>query len=172
MEQVWVSVALSPDVALAAEQRALAEQCSVGDWVAGLIRDAVDNARPAGAPAPSGLVLRPVLHVATVETAAPYFAALGGTIDDASRIGDWAVARFGAAELGLLGHPPADDAVGLLELAFETAADLAGWERRLREAGVEIARPATVTGFGAQLQARGPDGLLVKVNQSEPDLYR
>lgn len=74
--------------------------------------------------------------------------------------------------LGLLGHPPADAAVGLLELAFETSADLAGWERWLREAGVEIARPATVTGFGAQLQVRGPDGLLVKINRSEPDLYR
>ena len=44
-------------------------------------------------------------------------------------------------------------------------------EERLRERGVTIARPTTDEGFGRQLQVTAPDGLLVKLNELEPELY-
>lgn len=34
-----------------------------------------------------------------------------------------------------------------------------------------IAQPTTDEGFGRQLQLKSPDGLLLKVNELEPELY-
>ncbi len=33
-------------------------------------------------------------------------------------------------------------------------------------------QPTTDEGFGRQLQIKTPDGLLLKINELEPDLYR
>jgi catechol 2,3-dioxygenase-like lactoylglutathione lyase family enzyme len=43
--------------------------------------------------------------------------------------------------------------------------DLDAVHDELREAGVEVVRPPEATGFGRQLEARTPDGLLVKINE-------
>ena len=44
-------------------------------------------------------------------------------------------------------------------------------EESLRHSGVEIAKPTGDEGFGRQLQVSSPDGLLIKVNELEPELY-
>ncbi len=59
-----------------------------------------------------------------------------------------------------------------VELNFEYPASLEELEEKLREAGVTIVRPAGDEGFGYQLQLEGPDGMLVKINQIDPELYR
>jgi hypothetical protein len=44
-------------------------------------------------------------------------------------------------------------------------------EKKLRAGGVNVVRPVGDEGFGYQLQLEGPDGMLVKINQLEPELY-
>ncbi len=79
---------------------------------------------------------------------------------------------LGASELSLLGHPPnPDQDEGTVELNLATDEELDRLEERLRTRGVRVVRPASDEGFGAQLQIASPDGLLVKVNRLEPDLY-
>lgn len=74
--------------------------------------------------------------------------------------------------LALLAHPPnPEQHEGRVELNFDTATDLAAVERDLAARGVDIAQSVTDEGFGRQLQVRSPDGLLIKINQLEPDLY-
>lgn len=58
-----------------------------------------------------------------------------------------------------------------MELNFEAAEPLDQLEARLRAAGVTIARPTTDEGFGRQLQLAIPDGLLVKIDETDPELY-
>ena len=59
----------------------------------------------------------------------------------------------------------------MVELNFETTASLTELEAGLRASGTTIAQPTTDEGFGRQLQLRSPDGLLVKINELDPDLY-
>jgi len=86
---------------------------------------------------------------------------------------DWAILRFGTTELGLLAHPAnPEQNEGNVELNFEYDASLEELEKKLRAAGVTIARPTGDEGFGYQLQLESPDGTLVKINQIDPELYR
>ena len=50
-------------------------------------------------------------------------------------------------------------------------AQLADLEDRLRAAGVTVAQPSSDEGFGRQLQVRSPDGLLIKINELDQELY-
>ena len=54
---------------------------------------------------------------------------------------------------------------------FETTEALDAVEQRLRTAQVAVVEPVTDEGFGRQLQVSTPDGLLIKINQLEPDLF-
>lgn len=75
--------------------------------------------------------------------------------------------------LGLLAHPAnPEQNEGKVELNLASAAPLEEVEARLREAGGTIARPIGDEGFGYQLQIADPDGMLVKINQLDPALYR
>ena len=40
-----------------------------------------------------------------------------------------------------------------------------------RSAGMQIVSPTSDEGFGRQLQVASPDGLLVKINELDPELY-
>ena len=117
--------------------------------------------------------LQPMLHVDDMEKALEFYSKLGASILNGSRDGDWAFLRFGTTELGLLAHPAnPEQNEGPVELNFEYAASLEELEKKLREAGVTIVRPASDEGFGYQLQLESPDGMLVKINQIDPELYR
>ena len=80
--------------------------------------------------------------------------------------------ELGGSRIGLLGHPanPEQDE-GTVELNFEATEPLEQLEARLRAEGATIARPTTDEGFGRQLQLTGPDGLLVKIDELDPQLY-
>jgi hypothetical protein len=95
-----------------------------------------------------------------------FYSKLGASIVNRSRDNDWALLRFGTTELGLLAHPAnPEQNEGKVELNFEFTSSLEGLEKKLRETGVTIARPASDEGFGYQLQLEDPDGLFVKINQ-------
>jgi hypothetical protein len=70
-------------------------------------------------------------------------------------------------QLNLLAHPP-DRARGesTVELNFAAAAPI----EQLRET-LPGACLATDPNLGRQLHVRSPDGLLIRINQREPDLY-
>lgn len=80
--------------------------------------------------------------------------------------------NVGASRFALLAHPPNPaQNEGRVELNFETTGALDAVEERLRAANVTITQPATDEGFGGQLQVSTPDGLLVKIDQLDRDLY-
>ena len=119
------------------------------------------------------LSLQPMVHVEDMSKALDFYTKLGATVLHGSRDGDWALLRIGTTELGLLAHPAnPDQNEGKVELNFEYSDSLEELEKRLRKDGVTIARPTGDEGFGYQLQLEDPDGMLVKINQSDPELYK
>ena len=125
------------------------------------------------APEPEpGVRLRPMVHVADMGAAVSFYEALGAVVRHGSRDGDWVSLRIGEAQIGLLAHPPnPEQGEGAVELNFEATEPLDQLEERLRGAGVTIAQPTTDEGFGRQLQLAAPDGLLVKIDELEPELF-
>ena len=119
------------------------------------------------------MTLQPMLHVENMGKALDFYSKIGATIVNGSRDDDWVLLRFGSTELGLLAHPAnPEQKEGDIELNFEYDGSLKELEATLREAGVPIARPTGDEGFGYQLQLESPGGMLVKINQLDPELYR
>mgnify|MGYP001090648593 FL=1 len=58
-----------------------------------------------------------------------------------------------------------------MELNFVSSGSLSELEDQLRSAGVKIVTPTSDESFGRQLQVASPDGLLVKINELDPELY-
>ena len=114
----------------------------------------------------SGFDLRvqPMVHVAEMAAAVPFYEALGGRLVFGSRDGDWALMRFGGSTLSRLAHPPGDGKRETVELHFVSATPLAESEAALRaRAPATIARGAADEAFGKMLILRTADGLLVKI---------
>jgi catechol 2,3-dioxygenase-like lactoylglutathione lyase family enzyme len=106
-------------------------------------------------------------------SAVAFYEALGAEIVHGSRDGDWVLLRLGAAEFSLLAHPAnPEQQEGQVELNLASVTPLSEVVRYLRARGITPIREATDEAFGSQLQLATPDGLLVKVNYLEPDLYR
>jgi len=119
-----------------------------------------------------GLRLQPMVHVQQMDIAVAFYEQLGGELVHGSRDGDWVLMQIGGTELGLLAHPPnPEQNEGAVELNFTCTGQLDALEEQLRRAGVTIAQPTSEQAFGRQLQLTGPGGLLIKVNQLEPERY-
>jgi catechol 2,3-dioxygenase-like lactoylglutathione lyase family enzyme len=101
-----------------------------------------------------------------------FYAALGARVLNGSRDGDFTLLQLNVSELSQLAHPPnpAQDE-GQVELNFVSSGPLTELEEQLRSAGVQIVAPTSDEGFGRQLQVASPDGLLVKINELDPELY-
>ena len=121
-----------------------------------------------GLPEVPRLSLQPMVHVTDMHRAVVFYEALGARVVSGSHDGDFVLLEIGGSRLSLLAHPPnPEQGEGDVELHFETG-DLDTVAARL--AGVvEIVSPPTGTGFGRQLQLRAPGGLLVKVNEMDPE---
>ena len=175
------NVYLTPDTVTRMKHHAIDRQRSLSDLVEQVLTAYLDQAPVDPANAATGaragedgrLALQPMVHVEDMGRALDFYRALGATIVHGSRDGDWALLRLGGAELSLLAHPAnPEQHEGKVELNFDSAAPLEGLEARLREAGVTIVRPTGDEGFGYQLQIADPDGMLIKINQLDPTLYR
>ena len=116
--------------------------------------------------------LQPMVHVANMAEAVTFYEALGATVLHGSRDGDFVLLAVGESQLSLLAHPPnPEQNEGTVELNFETPPPLSELEKSLRAAGVRIVTPTSDEGFGQQLLIAAPDGLLVKINQLDQELY-
>ena len=162
MERRQFNVTLPADLVRRLKHRAVDEQLSLSDFVERALEGSLAG----------GVRLQPMVHVADMAGAVDFFTALGARVVHGSRDGDWTlVALSGGGEVGLLAHPPnPEQDEGVVELNFAARA-LDALEERVVAAGVEVVRPTGDEAFGRQLQLRGPDGRLVKVNELEPPLF-
>ena len=116
--------------------------------------------------------LQPMVHVADMPASVTFYEALGAHVVHGSRDGDWVLLRLGGTEIGLLAHPPnPEQGEGAVELNLVSTRPLEELEERLRASGVEVVRPTADEAFGRQLQLAAPGGMLVKVNELEPELF-
>jgi predicted lactoylglutathione lyase len=180
-EKQQFNVYLTPATVKRMKHRSIDEQLSLSDLVEKVFtaylsqtdEEAPSEVQGQQAQESSAITLQPMLHVDDMAKAVDFYAKLGASILNKSRDGDWALLRFGTTELGLLAHPAnPEQNEGKVELNFEYTASLEELEKQLREAGVPIVRPVGDEGFGYQLQLADPDGMLIKINQIDPELYR
>ena len=181
-EKQQFNVYLTPDTIKRIKHRSIDEQLSLSDLVEKVLNgymtqdatvDLAGNAEGQALEEGATIRVQPLLHVDDMERALDFYGKLGATVLNGSRDGDWALLSFGGNELGLLAHPAnPEQNEGKVELNFEYNASLEELEKRLRAEGVKIARPTGDEGFGYQLQLEDPDGMLIKINQLNPDLYK
>ena len=122
-------------------------------------------------PAVHAMQLQPVVHVDDMPAAVEFYERLGAEVVHGGPADAWVLLQLGTTQISLLTHPPRiEDGECTVELNFATATPLDDLERRLRGAGVTITGFETHPDFGDQLQVRSPDGLLIKINQLEPEI--
>lgn len=119
-----------------------------------------------------GLMLQPMVHVQDMAASVAFYEYLGGSIIHGSSEEDWVLMQVGSAQIGLVAHPPnPEQGEGTVELNFHCEMPLDELENHLRETDVAVARVTTDLAFGRQLQVKSPDGLLIKINQVDPEPY-
>ena len=117
------------------------------------------------------IVLQPMVHVSDMASTVVALEVLGGGIVQGSRDGDWVQVSVGGAEVGLLAHPAnPEQGEGDVELNFRSTEPLENIAERAERAGVIIASLVSDEAFGRQLQLRTADGLLIKINEIDPEL--
>jgi catechol 2,3-dioxygenase-like lactoylglutathione lyase family enzyme len=124
---------------------------------------------PVAAP-PLQLQLQPMVHVDDMAESVAFYEHLGGSIIHGNRDSQWVLMQVGTAQIGLLAQPPnPGQGEGRVELNFHSPMPLSRLEQLLRSSGVAGAQITTDLEFGRQLRVTSPDGLLIKINELEPD---
>jgi hypothetical protein len=167
------NVTLPADLVRRVKHHAIDVQLSLSDLVAAVLDRylAQETAEDRTVNDPE-VRLQPMVHVDDMAASVSFCEALGGQIVHGTRDGDWVLLRLGGAEVGLLAHPPnPEQGEGAVELNLVSTLPLEVLEERVRGAGVEVVRPTGDEAFGRQLQLAAPGGMLVKVNELEPELY-
>ncbi len=170
------NVLLPTELVRRIKRRAVDVQLGLSDLVTAVLERHLDDdpvVRHGDEPAPvQGLRLQPTVHVGDMRAAVTFYEWLGAEVVHGSRDGDRVLLALGGARVGLLAQPPGPaQGEGTVELNFELAGSLEAYEERLRAAGVPVERPATGGGSGRRLRVRAPGGLLVTIDELEPERY-
>ena len=166
------NIYLEPDLVTRLKHRAIDEQLSLSDLAAEVFSAYLKGEQDTMNTNALALTLQPMVHVEDMAASVRFYEALGATVLSGSRDGDWTQLALGGAEIGLLAHPAnPEQNEGTVELNFASSEPLDELQARLEAVGVKIARGAADEAFGAQLQIESPDGLLIKINRTDPSLY-
>jgi catechol 2,3-dioxygenase-like lactoylglutathione lyase family enzyme len=113
----------------------------------------------------------PIRYVADIAASQRFYAVLGLEPDLASRSGNWSELAAGGGILAL--HTARQSATAEdagLELCFLTEEPLEALVSRLKAEG--IANDGIVDeNFGRLLRVTDPDGMLIQINEHDPELY-
>ena len=140
------------------KHHAVDAQLSLSDLVAQVLRAHLDHEEP------PMLRLRPMVHVQDMAASVAFYERLGAHVVHGSRDGDWTLLEIGGSQLGLLAHPPnPEQDEGTVELNFQTD--------DLDAVAAHLGVPATDEAFGRQVRLTSPGGLLVKVDELDPELF-
>jgi catechol 2,3-dioxygenase-like lactoylglutathione lyase family enzyme len=117
--------------------------------------------------------LMPIVYVTDMAKAWDFYTALGLQGNGHSRSEMWSELSLGDASLALhhIDKLP-EKQIGRLELALVAPAPLETLVERLKVAGVPLEREITDEAFGRSIQVRDPDGLIIQINEHDPDLYQ
>lgn len=131
----------------------------------------VPSSLPPTAPvALPALMLQPMVHVTDMAASIEFYEHLGGSIIHGSPDAEWVLMQVGTSQIGLLVQPPSrEHGEGAVELNFHCPMPLERLEDQLRGSGLVLTVADDVT-FGRQLVVRGPNGMIAKINEVEPDL--
>ena len=123
--------------------------------------------RASTVPAPAArLELQPVVHVADMAASVAFYQRLGGEVVHGRPEDDWVLLQVGAVQINLVaGDPGPSGGDSGVELNIAAPAPIEQYEQTLPGA-----RFATHRNFGRHLLVRSPDGMLIRINEREPDL--
>jgi hypothetical protein len=160
------NVNLPSDLVRRIKHEAIDDQLSLSDWVERVLVRHLERSS-----AMSRITLQPMVHVEDLGASVRFYEALGAQLLHGSRDGDFAMLALGDARFSLLAHPAnPEQHEGEVELNFE-AVDLDAVAADLRGAGIAEVGDPVDEGFGRQLQVTAPGGLLIKINELDPELY-
>lgn len=117
------------------------------------------------------MTVLPILYVRDVEAHVQFYTALGGVEVARSRNGAWVELRFGQGLLAL--HRTHQDLPQCqrVELSFLAEAPLEDVVASLQQAGVELYWEIADESFGRVIKVKDPEGMVIQINEHEPDLY-
>jgi catechol 2,3-dioxygenase-like lactoylglutathione lyase family enzyme len=119
----------------------------------------------------AGVALMPLVYVSDIDRAVAFYAAFGMEPVAKSRRDHWAELRLGDATHALHAADPLPPPTDRVVLCLEAREPLEALVERLADAGVAPSRPTTDEAFGRSLEVTDPDGLVVQVNEHDPELY-
>jgi catechol 2,3-dioxygenase-like lactoylglutathione lyase family enzyme len=112
----------------------------------------------------------PIRYVADIDTSQRFYAVLGLEPDLASRSGNWSELVAGGGILALHSQRQAAADESMLELCFVTEEPLEVVAARLEAAGIDHSGIVDEN-FGRLLRVTDPDGMVIQVNEHDPELY-
>lgn len=117
--------------------------------------------------------LMPIVYVTNMAKAWDFYNALGLQGNGHTRSEMWSELALGDASLALhhIDKLP-EKQIGRIELALVAPAPLETLVERLKAAGVPLEREITDEAFGRSIQVRDPDGLVIQINEHDPELYQ
>ena len=114
--------------------------------------------------------LMPIVYVTDIAKALDFYTALG--LQGSKHSAMWAELSLGDASLALhYTNKLPEKQIGRVELAMVAPAPLEKLVERLKAVGVPLECDITDEAFGRSIQVRDPDGLIIQINEHDPELY-
>ena len=113
----------------------------------------------------------PIVYVTDMTRSIQFYKALGGTPKNQSPA--WTELQFGDSTLALhiIDQVPEHRIAGL-GLSFASYDRLEKLSERLKSAHISLYQNISDEAFGRSLQVKDPDGLVIQINEHDPDLHQ